>query len=186
CVTHGVSVARVGCQVNRVAVLGAGLGVWLGGPGHAVNTSLYARLGHPWPRTVPARPTTHPARKRAAGFWFSLNLARCCWPGVLCRCAGPGATWMSHASLQGCIHGVSRTHAQHLGPTPNSEANELPAALRQPRSNLPPTLRRRLGPTDNSHMPAIHFKQGLVSAADLLQQRRRAIAIDDNVLAPHH
>src|SRR5690606_17258 len=23
------------------------------GAGHAVNTSLYARLGHPWPRTAP-------------------------------------------------------------------------------------------------------------------------------------
>src|SRR5690606_12638501 len=60
---------------------GAGPGVWVGGPGHAASTSVYARLGHPGPRTVPARPTTHPARKRAAGF-RSLS--------ILLGVAGPG------------------------------------------------------------------------------------------------
>src|SRR5690606_40101649 len=134
----------------------------------------------------PGPPNHTPSQKARSGFEVSLNPARCCWPGVLCMCAGPCATWMSHASLQGCIHGVSRTHAQHPGPAPNPEANELPATLRQPRRNLPPTLRRRFRATDNPHMPAIHVDQRLVSTADLVEQGRRTIAIDDNVLAPDH
>src|SRR5690606_28005370 len=45
-------------------------GPWreIGGTGHAVNTSLYARLGHPWPRTVPSRQSPSRAIKSAARF----------------------------------------------------------------------------------------------------------------------
>src|SRR5690606_31076901 len=62
-------------------------------PGHAVNTSLYARLGHPWPRTVPETPCSplhlQQSLLRIASTvlsFFFLNLAADLLPcGGACR-----------------------------------------------------------------------------------------------------
>src|SRR5690606_23363268 len=75
--------------------------VWGRLAGHAVNTSPYARLGHPWPRTVPQAAPTPKAPDTVPNETLKTK-----------PCRLFAAVW--HASLQGCIHGVSRTRQAPL------------------------------------------------------------------------
>src|SRR5690606_518541 len=97
------------CLVSGGGALGVWCGqrVWLALPGHAASTSVYARLGHPWPRTVPEGQDTPAAGKSVPSatiflfrtrVWHVVRCLRGC-----CLLTGPCAAGMPHASLQGCI-----------------------------------------------------------------------------------